>query len=112
MVGTRGRRAAGRRMTTDALAMHNILPFYSRASNPRVAGDVDVRVPRPVTSGQYCEQGQHRVQAGGGIERDGDDRGDGDEDAPYSLSLDNSPSTRSRAQTMLFEQEKAAPEKQ
>ncbi|PBK71107.1 hypothetical protein ARMSODRAFT_1017040 [Armillaria solidipes] len=59
-----------------------------------------------------CEQGQHQVQSGGGIEGDGDDRGDGNEDAPYSLSLNNSQAQRSRAPAMFFEQEKAVPGKQ
>ncbi|PBK88317.1 hypothetical protein ARMGADRAFT_429424 [Armillaria gallica] len=98
MVGTKGRRAAGRRMTTDALAMST-----SVCRNLFLLQD---------NESSCCEQGQHQVQTGGGIEGDGDDRRDGDEDALYSPSLDNSPSTRSRAPTMLFEQEKAAPEKQ
>ncbi len=64
-----------------------------------------------------------RVQAGAGIEGDGDDKEGGKSrqffkqrqtlklsSPPYSLSLDNSSSTRSRTPTMLFEQEKAAPE--
>ncbi len=76
--------------------------FYFRTMNRRTASKVS------------------RVQPGEGIEGDGDDRGDGGEDgkscqflkqrqtlkpssAPYSLSLDNSPSTRSRASTMFFE---------
>ncbi|SJL12460.1 uncharacterized protein ARMOST_15887 [Armillaria ostoyae] len=95
----KGCRDAGRRATTDALAMLNILPFCVRASEPRAANNVNIR--------------QQRVQAGGGIEGDGDDRGDSDEDAPYSLSLDNSSSTRSPPPTFFeqVEQEKAAPEK-
>ncbi len=64
----------------------------------------------------YCRPEKHRVQVRGGIEGDGSDGGDGDEDGkshqflpqsralnfsvdPYSRSLGNSSSTRSRAQT-------------
>ncbi len=35
----------------------------------------------------YCEQGQHRVQAGGGIDGDADDREDGDEDGKFRQFL-------------------------
>ncbi|PBK71126.1 hypothetical protein ARMSODRAFT_1017054 [Armillaria solidipes] len=83
----------------DALAMLNILAFCACASNPQVSSDVDVRVPKPVFTSEQ------RIV----VLRP---RGDGNEDAPHSLSLDNSPSTRSRAPMMFFEQEKAAPEKQ
>ncbi|KAK0227497.1 hypothetical protein EDD85DRAFT_958112 [Armillaria nabsnona] len=97
MVETKGRRAAARRMTTDALAM-SIHPFL--AQHPSV-----LRVCRPLlkppamstsvsrnlfqlqdNESSSCE-GQHRVQAGGGIEGDDDDRGDSDEDALLSPLL-------------------------
>ncbi len=99
-------------------------------STARATSDVDVRVPKPVsTSGQRIVVLRRSAPGAGrgGIEGDVNDRGDGDEDgksrqflkqrqtlkpssAPYSLSLNNSLSTRSRAPTMFFEQEKAAPE--
>ncbi|PBK81773.1 hypothetical protein ARMGADRAFT_1039135 [Armillaria gallica] len=80
-VETKGCRPEGRRMTTDTLEMPVFTSGYGSS---------------------YCEQGQHGVQSGGGIEGDVNDKGDGDDDV--------SPSTRSRAPMMFFEQEKAVPE--
>ncbi|KAK0235538.1 hypothetical protein EDD85DRAFT_938663 [Armillaria nabsnona] len=71
-------------MTAKALAMASYSP-------PDIPSDVDVRVPKPVvTSGHRIvvlstASKVSRVYAGGGIEGDGDDRGDDDDEVTMYL---------------------------